>query len=100
VYIEERDEDFWLRPELVEFLDHAAGQRVQLDGVPHIWERRPDGSWVDVSQTTPTGEHPPVTQDHRSDRTSVDRSLQPPVREQTPVIRFFAWLERFLPRLG
>ncbi len=100
VYIEEREEGFWLRPELVEFLDHAPGQRIQLEGVPHIWERRPDGSWVDVFEAAPADQETAGSQERRSGGAWIDRSLQRPVREQTPVTRFLAWLETFLPRLG
>jgi hypothetical protein len=99
VFIEEREEDFWLRPELVQFLDHAPGQRVHLDGVPHIWERQVDGSWVDVSETTSANKQGPKPKDS-PEGGWVDRSLQRPVREETAVTRFLSWLERFLPKLG
>lgn len=45
VHIEERNEQFWLAPELIEFLDHGEGVEMRLDGVPMTWKREADGSW-------------------------------------------------------
>ncbi len=41
------DEDLWFAPELLEFIDHAPGTTVQLDGVPKKWTRQEDGSWAE-----------------------------------------------------
>ena len=45
VNIEELDKQFWLAPELIEFVDHGAGAEMRLDGVPMSWTREADGSW-------------------------------------------------------
>ena len=49
VHIEERDETFWFAPELVEFLDHAPGTEIRLDGVAKRWIRTEDGGWKEES---------------------------------------------------
>ena len=49
VHIEERDTAFWFAPELLEFVDHAAGTEISLDGVPMKWTRKADGSWDESS---------------------------------------------------
>ena len=122
VFIESRDEDYWLRPELVEFLDHAPGGRIELEGVPYVREHQPDGSWTQFAKPAAAGQRTPVVDDQKPEepRTEslaaseiceegsvhepelgwVDRSLQRPIRSDTPVTRFSAWLEKFLPRLG
>jgi hypothetical protein len=122
VFIESRDEDYWLRPELVEFLDHAPGGRIELDGVPYVWEHQADGSWTEFAKPAVAGQPAPVVNDaepdeprteplapsesreedseHKAEEAWVDRSLQRPVRIDTPLTRFLAWLENFLPRLG
>jgi hypothetical protein len=122
VFIDSRDEGYWLRPELVEFLDHAPGGRVELDGVPYVWEHQADGSWVDFAKPAAAAQPAPLVNApkreearteplaasevreqgsvHKAEESWVDRSLQRPVRIDTPVTRFLAWLEKFLPRLG
>ena len=55
VHIEERDADFWFVPELLEFVDHAAGTEITLDGVPKKWTRSADGGWDE----SPTAEPAP-----------------------------------------
>ena len=45
VRLEGRDETLWFAPELVEFLNHAAGTEIQLDGVDKKWIRTEDGGW-------------------------------------------------------
>jgi len=121
VFIESRDEGYWLRPELVEFLDHAAGGRIELEGVPYVWEHQADGSWTQLAKPAAAGQHAPLVDEakkeprkegaapsgapeqwslHRSEEGWVDRSLLRPIRDDTPVTRFLAWLEKFLPRLG
>lgn len=45
VHIEQRDETLWFAPELVEFLDHAPGTEIKLDGVAKKWTRTEDGGW-------------------------------------------------------
>ncbi|HVD30136.1 MAG TPA: hypothetical protein VNE19_00305 [Methylomirabilota bacterium] len=43
VYVEERASDFWLAPEHVELIDHAAGTEIQIAGKRLV--RRADGGW-------------------------------------------------------
>ncbi len=45
VYFEERDEACWFAADLVEFLDHAPGTEIRLDGVDKRWIRTEDGGW-------------------------------------------------------
>lgn len=45
VYFEDRAESFWFAPSLVEFIDHAPGTEVTLDGVPKKWVRTETGEW-------------------------------------------------------
>jgi hypothetical protein len=49
VHLEERDEAYWFAPELVEFLDHAAGTEIRLKGVDKRWIRTEDGGWKEES---------------------------------------------------
>lgn len=48
VNIEELNKQFWLAPELIEFVDHGAGVEMRLDGVPTTWRREADGSWTEL----------------------------------------------------
>jgi hypothetical protein len=43
VYIKERDSDYWLAPEHVEFVDHAVGSEVGVGSKRLV--RRADGEW-------------------------------------------------------
>jgi hypothetical protein len=45
VHCDERDESFWLAPDLVEFMDHGVGTEIRLDGVDKVWIRTEDGEW-------------------------------------------------------
>jgi hypothetical protein len=47
VLFEERDEGFWFAPELLEFINHAAGTEIRLEGVPKKWVRSETGEWVE-----------------------------------------------------
>jgi len=49
VRFEERGETLWFAPELVEFLDHAPGTEIQLDGVAKKWTRTEEGDWKEES---------------------------------------------------
>ena len=49
VHIEERDEAYWFAPELVEFIDHAPGTEIRLEGVDKRWIRTEDGGWKEES---------------------------------------------------
>ncbi len=55
VHVERRQESLWFAPELLEFVDHAPGSEIRLDGIPKKWTRTADGSWIEtgVSETGP-----------------------------------------------
>jgi hypothetical protein len=48
VFIEERNEGFWFSPGLLEFVDHAPGTEVALNGVPKKWVRLVSGEWMEI----------------------------------------------------
>lgn len=54
VYLPDRDEGFWLAPDLVEFVDHAPGSTMSLDlpGGRKTWRRTADGEWVEEANAT------------------------------------------------
>jgi hypothetical protein len=43
VFFEDRHESFWFVPALVEFIDHAPGTEITLDGVAKKWVRSESG---------------------------------------------------------
>src|ERR1700730_4188923 len=43
VFFEDRHESFWFAPALVEFVDHAPGTEITLDGVAKKWIRTENG---------------------------------------------------------
>ena len=45
VHFVERGEALWFASEVVEFLDHAAGTEIRLDGVQNLWVRTDHGGW-------------------------------------------------------
>ena len=47
ISIEEMNRQFWLAPDLIEFVDHGAGTEIRLDGVPKTWRREANGSWTE-----------------------------------------------------
>ena len=49
VHFEKRNETLWFAPELVEFLDHASGTEIQLDGIAKKWTRTEEGDWKEES---------------------------------------------------
>lgn len=49
VHFEELNDSFWFAPELLEFVDHGAGQTITLDGVDKKWTRTADGDWIEES---------------------------------------------------
>jgi hypothetical protein len=49
VYFEDRGGSFWFAPSLLEFIDHAPGTEIRLEGVPKHWTRAADGSWIEES---------------------------------------------------
>ena len=46
VFFEERDEDVWFAPNLVEFVDHAPGTELEVAGVKMV--RDDEGAWHDA----------------------------------------------------
>jgi hypothetical protein len=48
VFFDDRKEGFWFAPELLEFVDHAPGTEVTIDGVPKKWIRSATGEWVEI----------------------------------------------------
>ena len=44
VHFEERGESLWFAPELVEFLDHAAGTTIRIGDAEFV--RQPSGDWA------------------------------------------------------
>lgn len=48
VYVEDLNQDFWLDPTLVQFIDHGAGMEITIAGAASRFVRQPDGSWMDV----------------------------------------------------
>ena len=52
VFFEDRDESFWFAPALVEFVDHAPGMEVTLDGVAKKWVRTETGDCREESSET------------------------------------------------
>ena len=58
VLVDQRNESFWLSPDLLEFVDHAPGTTITLDGVSKTWIRSETGEWEEIdttSQTTTNG---------------------------------------------
>jgi len=53
VHFKGRTDTLWFAPELLEFVDHAAGSEMRLDGVPKKWRRSENGEWVESSDKKP-----------------------------------------------
>jgi hypothetical protein len=53
VHFEGRTETLWFAPELLEFVDHAAGAEIRLDGVPKKWVRTAAGAWTEIPDRKP-----------------------------------------------
>ncbi len=45
VHFQERGEGYWFAPDLLDFVDHAAGTEITLSGAGKRWVRRRDGGW-------------------------------------------------------
>ncbi len=52
VFFENRQESFWFAPALVEFVDHAPGTEITLDGVPKKWVRTETRDWKEEPAET------------------------------------------------
>lgn len=48
-----RMDTLWFAPELLEFVDHAAGTKMRLDGAPKKWTRSANGEWGESSDKKP-----------------------------------------------
>lgn len=48
VFFDDRNEGFWFAPDLLEFIDHAPGTEIRLDGVPKKWVRSATGEWKEI----------------------------------------------------
>jgi hypothetical protein len=55
VFFEDRHESFWFAPALVQFIDHAPGTEITLDGIPKKWVRTGTGEWKEESTETKGG---------------------------------------------
>jgi hypothetical protein len=58
VHLEEKGEAYWFAEELIEFLDHAPGTEIRLEGVPKKWSRSANGEWIE-ERVEPTGRQKP-----------------------------------------
>ncbi len=45
VYFEDKKDNYWFAPDLLEFVDHAPGTIITLDGVDKKWVRTDNGEW-------------------------------------------------------
>lgn len=53
VHFDGKTETFWFASELLEFVDHAAGTEIRLDGVPKKWTRNASGDWIETPDRKP-----------------------------------------------
>jgi hypothetical protein len=53
VFFEGREDTLWFAPELLEFVDHAAGTEIRLGSVAKEWTRSVSGEWVETSDEKP-----------------------------------------------
>ncbi len=49
VVVDGQSGELWFNPDLIEFVDHAAGTEMTLDGVPKKWVRTTEGGWREES---------------------------------------------------
>ncbi len=56
VHFDEPNESVWLAPDLIEFVDHAAGTTISVRGVSKIWTRDVSGAWIESSRKRPIRE--------------------------------------------
>jgi hypothetical protein len=47
VYFENLDKDYWFATQLLEFMDHAPGTEITLEGVDKKWIRNDNGEWIE-----------------------------------------------------
>ena len=48
VYFDMLDVSYWLAPQMLEFVGHAAGTEIHVHGSPFKSVRQPDGTWKDI----------------------------------------------------
>jgi hypothetical protein len=56
VYLEARNEQIWIAPELTDDLGDGAGRTPALEGVRVRWVQRPDGAWEELPAGTEPGQ--------------------------------------------
>jgi hypothetical protein len=49
VHFDQRGEDLWFAPQLLEFVDHAPGTAIRLEGVAKQWVRTASGDWQEIA---------------------------------------------------
>src|SRR5260370_15702447 len=54
VHVAEKGEAYWFAEELLEFLDHAAGSEIRIQGVPKKWTRSASGEWIEEHAEAPS----------------------------------------------
>jgi hypothetical protein len=58
VHLAEKGEAYWFAEELIEFLDHAPGTEICLEGVPKKWTRSASGEWIEERMEPPNERRP------------------------------------------
>jgi hypothetical protein len=53
VHFEARGDGHWFAPDLVAFIDHAAGSEARIQGADVRWVRQASGEWREVSDDPP-----------------------------------------------
>ncbi|MCL4524150.1 MAG: hypothetical protein M1453_06515 [Acidobacteria bacterium] len=53
VFFEDRNQAYWFAASLLEFVDHAPGTEITLEGVPKKWVRTEAGEWLEVQREEP-----------------------------------------------
>ena len=48
VYFESRNEGQWFAPDMLEYMDHAAGTEIRINGVEKKWVRKETGEWIEA----------------------------------------------------
>ena len=53
VLLTQREATIWFAPTLLQFVDHAPGTEISLEGVPKKWVRRATGEWDEIAVPSP-----------------------------------------------
>ena len=48
VYFDTLDVSYWIAPQMLEFVGHAPGTEIHVQGSPFKSVRQPDGTWKDI----------------------------------------------------